>query len=406
MNYETGIEKSEWRPGHNISPEGEGVADADVAVKDDRRSSRRRNIIIAIVLLFGIAIAAYFLLRSGEANPVAAGAEDEQAPTITVSAPGRTTIEGELTATGTIAARRETAVGVVGEGGRVVSVGADAGDWVRKGQVLVSIDRSVQNQQAAASRAQIGVAEADLDLAQNNLNRALQLVERGFISKADVDRLTSTRDAARARVQVARAQANELQARNARLSVFAPVSGLVLSRSVEPGQIVSAGSPALFVIAKGGEMEMLAQVGEGELARISPGTSARVVPVGGDAEFTGQVWQIAPTIDQQNRQGTARIALPYDRALKPGGFATATINSGTIVAPMLPESAIMNDEQGSYVFIVNGDNKVVRQSIKTGLITSSGVAIAEGLSGSERVVLRAGGFLNEGETVRPVAPRS
>src|SRR3546814_6148132 len=94
-------------------------------------------------------------------------------------------------------------VGVVGEGGRVVSVSVEQGQWVRAGQVLASIDRSVQSQQARAQAAQVEVARADAQLAQSNLDRALQLVERGFISKADVDRLTATRDAARARVEVA-----------------------------------------------------------------------------------------------------------------------------------------------------------------------------------------------------------
>ncbi|MEB3416270.1 efflux RND transporter periplasmic adaptor subunit [Alteriqipengyuania sp. WL0013] len=402
MNYETGVEKDKWRPQHEIAADTESRVEIDTTDDADRRK-RRRIIIIAVVIALLAAIAAYAMIKGGGAPADTGNAEE--APAVTVVAPGRTTIEGTLSATGTIAARRETSVGVVGEGGRVVSVNADAGDWVRQGQVLVSIDRSVQNQQAAAARAQIGVAQADLDLAQSNLERALKLVERGFISTADVDRLTATRDAARARVQVARAQLNELQARNARLNIYAPVSGLVLSRSVEPGQTVSAGTPSLFTIARGGEMEMLAQVGEAELARISTGTAATVKPVGTDREFSGQVWQIAPTIDQQNRQGTARIALSYNEGLKPGGFATATINSGTLVAPLLPESAVMSDDEGSYVFIIGEDNKIVRRAVETGLITQNGVAIASGLSGTERVVLRAGGFLNEGETVRPVAPR-
>ena len=101
-----------------------------------------------------------------------------------------------INATGTLAARREIPVGVVGEGGAVSRVFVDAGDWVKQGQVLVSVDRSVQVQQAAALEAQIGVARADAQLAQNELDRALQLVERGFISKADVDRKTATRDSA------------------------------------------------------------------------------------------------------------------------------------------------------------------------------------------------------------------
>lgn len=366
----------------------------------ERRSSPWRWVIIGLIVAGGV-IAAWFLLNGTDSSVPAADRED-QAPRITVVAPGRTTVEGTISATGSLAARRAMPVGVAGEGGRVVSVPVEQGQWVRAGQVLASIDRSVQTQQARSAAAQIQVARADAQLAQANLDRALQLIERGFISKAEVDRLTATRDAARARVSVAQAQLSELQARNARLNVLAPASGLVLERNVEPGQTVSAGSPALFVIAQGGQMELLARVGESELAQLSPGVEAQVVPVGTDAAFTGQVWQIEPTIDPQTRQGTARIALSYAPGLRPGGFATATINSGTIVAPILPESAIQSDQDGSYVYIVGKDNKVAKRKVTTGQVTEQGIAVIAGLTGSERVVLRAGGFLNPGDPVRPV----
>jgi HlyD family secretion protein len=289
----------------------------------------------------------------------------------------------------------------VGEGGRVVSVTVDQGAWVRQGQLLVAVDRAVQNQQAAGAAAQIGVARADARLAQANLDRALKLVDRGFVSRADVDRLTATRDAAVARVRVAEAALRELQARNARLNIYAPTSGLILTRAVEPGQTVSAASPPLFTMARGGEMELLARLGEEDLAKISVGTPATVTPVGLDRSFSGQVWQIEPTIDQQTRQGVARIALAYAPALRPGGFASAEIKAGTVVAPMLPESAILSDDQGSYVYIVGQDDKVERRAVRTGLVTNQGITVVEGLTGSERVVLRAGGFLNPGDKVKP-----
>lgn len=372
------------------SLEGVGAPPAD---------KRRRYLILAVLFALGAALAAWYFMRDG--SPAEDDKPAEQVPVVTVIAPGRATIEGTISATGTLAARRELPVGAVGEGGRVVSVTVDQGDWVRQGQVLVAIDREVQNQQAASASAQIQVAQADANLAQSNLNRALQLVDRGFISKADVDRLTATRDAAAARVRVAQAQARELRERTARLNVYAPASGLVLARNVEPGQVVSGGSGPLFTIAQGGEMELLARVGEDSLRNLAPGTSATVTPVGTDQEFTGQVWQIAPTIDEATRQGTARIALAYAAGLRPGGFATATINSGTVVAPMLPESAIQTDDNGSFVWIVGQDNRVKRQAVKTGLVTNEGIAIIEGLAGTERVVLRAGGFLSEGDRVSP-----
>ena len=390
MTYETEIRADREEPAAM-------VIDDTAELSEEEAKSRRKTILIAAALILAGLVAAFFLLSGSEAPP-----PPEQAlPAITVVAPGRTTVEGEITATGTLAARRAMPVGVVGEGGRVVSVPVDAGSWVRQGQVLAVIDRSVQTQQAASAAAQIDVARADANLAQANLDRALKLVERGFVSTADVDRLTATRDAAVARVKVAQAQLNELQARNARLNIVAPAAGLVLERNVDVGQTVSAGTPPLFVIAKGGEMELLAQLGETELASVTTGAMARVTPVGSAESFTGQIWQVAPTIDPQTRQGTARIALSYNPALKPGGFASAEIGSGTVVAPVLPESAIQNDEGQSYVYLVDAENKVVRRNVKTGMISNEGIVITQGLTGNERVVVRAGGFLREGQEVAP-----
>ena len=394
MNFETTITAE---AADNVAAD---VEDGTIGARG-RRSGLSRGLLWGGLGLLGLllAIGAYFALTTGET--VAVADEDAQAPVVTVIAPGQTTVTGTIEAAGTIAARREMPGGVVGEGGQVRSVRVDAGDWVRSGQVLAVIDRSVQTQQAAAQAAQIEVAKADADIAQANLDRSLQLVERGFVSKADVDRLTATRDAAVARVKVAEAQLSELRARTARLNIVAPAAGYVLERNVEPGQTVTAGTPALFRIARGGELEMLAALSEDQLAGLSQGISASVIPVGSDKQFEGQIWQLSPVIDQQSRQGTARIALSYAPELRPGGFATARINSGTLTATVLPESAVLADSEGAFVYIINDENKATRQSVKTGLVTAEGIAITEGLTGSEMVVLRAGGFLNPGETVKP-----
>ena len=266
---------------------------------------------------------------------------------------------------------------------------------------MASIDRAVQTQQAASLEASVGVSRADLNLAQANLDRAEQLVDRGFISKADIDRLTATRDAAAARLRVSQAQLNETRARNSRLNIVAPKGGFVLERNVEPGQTVTQGSGTLFLLAQNGEMELQALLGEADLANVSVGTRTQVTPVGTDKVLTGQIWQISPMIDPQSRQGIARISLGYDSALRPGGFASARIQSGTSEASVLPESAVLNDSKGSFVYIIGPDNKAVRRDVVIGSVSSAGLSIASGLTGTEKVVLRAGGFLNPGETVRP-----
>ncbi|MCF8472645.1 MAG: efflux RND transporter periplasmic adaptor subunit [Sphingomonadaceae bacterium] len=373
----------------------------DELFQDDRdRNQRRLRIAAIIVAILTIAGAAYYFFGSGN-NATTDADMAGQAQTVSVLVPGRDSVVRAINATGTLAARREIPVGVVGEGGRVLVVYVDAGDWVTQGQVLVSVDRSVQTQQAAALEAQTGVARADLQLAQNELDRAMQLVDRGFISKADMDRKTATRDAARARVNVANAQLAETRARNARLDVRAPVSGYVLERNVETGQTVSAGSGILFRIAKDGQLELQAKLSEDDLAQIAVGIPASVTPVGVDRVFKGNIWQISPMIDAQSRQGMARIALPFDTALRPGGFASVEIKSGAMTAPVLPESAVQTGREGSFVYIVGKDNKAQQRLVKLGPVTANGLIIEEGLDGTERVVLYAGGFLNPDETINP-----
>jgi hypothetical protein len=99
--------------------------------------------------------------------------------------------------------------------------------------------------------------------------------------------------------------------------------------------------------------------------------------------------------------GLARIQLAYNPAIRPGGFAGAVIESGMVQAPVLPESALQSDNHGSYVYIVTPANKAERRGVTIGQVTHNGVTIASGLTGAEKVVLRAGAFLAAGETIVP-----
>ena len=374
------------------------------------RSNRRRNLIIAAIAVLAILAAAFFMFRSGDApkegaataaGPGAARGRGGQIPSVTVIVPGKSDVARVITASGALAARRDQPVGVSGEGGRVAQVFVDAGSWVREGQVLATIDRSVQGQEAAQLAAQIQVARADAALAQNELERSPSRVGRGFVSKADLDRKRAARDAASARVRVAQAQLGASQARIGRLDVRAPTAGLVLARNVEVGQIVSPGSGGLFRLARGGEMEMRASMSQQDLAQIRVGMSATVQPIGGQRTFAGRVWQIAPVIDPQSRQGEVRIAIPYDPTIRPGGFAEARIGAGGTTAPLLPQSAVLSDEDGNYVYVVNAKNEVERRAITVGSVDDEGVTVTSGLSGQEAVVQSAGPFLNPGQKIAP-----
>ena len=390
-----------------------GFHSSDTLVVVDSSQRRRRWIIVAGVLIavLAIALAAMMMRGGGDAAP-AAGAEGGKAggqiPTVTVVVTGRSEVARTVTASGTLAARRDQPIGIPGEGGLVTRVNVDAGSWVRQGQVLASIDRSVQSQEAAQLAAQINVARADAALAQNELDRAQSLIARGFVSKADLDRRRAARDAANARVRVAQANLAGSRARIGRLDIRAPTSGLILSRSVEVGQVVGPAAGGLFRLANGGEMEMRAQLSQQDLALMRVGLQASVTPLGSDRSFAGSVWQVAPVIDPVSRQGEVRIAIPFDPTIRPGGFGEARISAGTTTAPLLPQSAVLSDEKGNYVYVISARNEVERRAIKIGNVDDSGVTIAEGLSGQEAVVLSAGPFLNPGQKVLPkrqAAPR-
>lgn len=405
MNFES----PRWRRrAHDADSVGE--TSETIVVSDEAAAQRRkrRNMILAVVAVLVILVAAWLAFGSGGgANKQAAGPAEAKGPgasvpSVTVIVPGRQQVQNLISTTGQLAARRDLPVGVPGEGGMVSRVLVEPGQWVGAGQTLAVIDRSVQSQEAQQLAANIEVARAEARLAQQELDRAQALVSRGFVSAADVDRKRAARDGANARVRVAQAQLAGTRARIGRLDVRAPAAGLVLDRNVEAGQVVGPGSGALFRIAQGGQMELLARLAESDLNRINVGTPATVTPVGSERTFEGQVWQVSPIIDPQTRQGEARIALSYDQALRPGGFASATIVAGAVDAPLLPESAVQSDDKGNFVYIIDEKNEVVRRDVRVGETSDAGVAIVAGLAGNERVVQSAGAFLNPGQKVRPV----
>jgi RND family efflux transporter MFP subunit len=391
MNYETKMVGSD--------------SDEQLALPDySAPSHRRRNIIIAVILVLAI-VAAVYAFKSGRKD-AAAASPNAQLPSVTVVVPGRQMVDRTISATGTLAARREMPVGVAGEGGMITRVLVEPGTWVAAGQVLATVDRSVQTETAASLAASVTVARSDETIAQAELDRAKQLVDRGFISKADLQRKAATRDAAAARVKVAQATLGEARARNGRLDIRAPAAGLVLTRGVEAGQIVGPSAGVLFRMAMGGQMEMRAQLSEADLTGLRAGARATVVPVGTTQGYPGEVWQVSPVIDPQTRQGIARIAVKYDPALRPGGFAAATIVGGVTQAPLLPDSALQSDEKGNYVYIVGPGDKIARRNVTIGQVSDAGVTIAGGLDGSERVVQSAGGFLAPGQTVKPITKKA
>jgi hypothetical protein len=119
--------------------------------------------------------------------------------------------------------------------------------------------------------------------------------------------------------------------------------------------------------------------------------------------FSGTVRLLGAVIDPNTRLGDIRITLKPDPALRPGAFARAEVIVDKAQRPVLPETAVLADSNGSYVLIVNDANKVERHAVRVSGVTDAGAVISDGLTGKERVVATAAGFLRNGEEVK-VAP--
>jgi HlyD family secretion protein len=291
---------------------------------------------------------------------------------------------------------------VEGDGGRVAAIYVEAADHVRRGQVLARLDTSVLEPQVANLQASLELARAESDLAAAEYHRALAVGAAGALSAEETEKRRSNSVTAAARVKVAAAQLAEAQAKLARADVRAPADGTLLTRTVEAGQTVAPGA-TLFRLAEGNEVELRGEVAEQDLPLLKVGQDVNVRLTGTSKVYPGRVRLLGAVIDPQTRLGVVRVPLAPDPNLRPGAFARADVTVSTAERIVLPQTAVLTDDKGSYVLVVDAQNKVERRPVKVSGMVANGVTIADGIDDKDRVVATAGAFLQVGETVRPVA---
>ena len=363
--------------------------------------------VLAVIVALALAAAAWMRQASAHA-PLTALANEQSIPLVSVMSPGVTAVTSNVTFTGAFSARYDMPIGIDGDAGRIVAIYVEAGDHVKKGQLLAKLDDSVLIPQVNRLAASLEQARAQAALSAAEYRRAQAVAPAGALSAEDVEKRRATQVTDEATVKVAAAQLAEYEARLNRTRVLAPVEGTVLMRKAEVGQIASPGGDALFRIASGGEVEMRGQIAEQDLAVLKTGQLASVYITGLARAFEGRVRLLGAVIDPNTRLGEIRIALKPDPALRPGAFARGSVIVDKTERPVLPQTAVMSDRQGAYVYIVDGKNRVERRAVTIGDTIDAGVVVSTGLTGKERVVTTAGGFLRNGEpvTVAPVAPAS
>jgi HlyD family secretion protein len=313
--------------------------------------------------------------------------EAQQARSVTVVTVAPRAITGALAASGDLMPREEAAVMPEVMGYRAARVFADVGDYVRRGQPLIQLDGDLLEAQIAQARAQAAQA-------QDQANRVKGLEGQGVLS----DEQIASR---RFQAQAAQASLRQLLTQQRKLTVTAPVSGVILERNVRPGDLSSAaGAAPWFRMARDGQMELRAELAEDDLARIRPGQSATVTLPSG-AVVQGNVRVVSPQVDPRTKLGEVRILLPARADIRAGGFARAVFAEVSGLALAAPETAIRYDADGASVMVVQPDNRVKRMAVSTGARGGGWVQLVRGPPAGTRVVQNAAAFLLDGDLVRP-----
>ena len=369
------------------------------------------------------------ILLLGLAAGVTAAEAEDRPPAVSVVVARAGNLTERVRIVGTLVAREESVVKVDLDDVRIVSVEAEIGDIVRRGDVLARLDATLITIERSANAARLARAEAaiaqaqsqidDADLAheqaRSDMQRSQQLRAKGFAAEETLEarqtvlkRAASALDLARQSLRVATAdrqiivsEGEEIAARLARTVITAPTDGLVLRRTAKVGALTAASGDPLFAIAENGEIELDAEVPESDFVRMAIGQVASISMSGEGAEIAGRVRLLSPETQAGSRLGRARISLTPTRALVIGAFARGDLEVERRDGVFLPATAVQSSDGRAMAQIVE-DGVVTFRPVATGLRTAGMVEIRSGVLAGERVVLRAGNFLSAGDRVSPL----
>lgn len=321
-----------------------------------------------------------------------------------------------LRLSGTLSAREDIAVSTPLQGLKIVAVYADAGDTVKRGQVLAQLEDVNADSQLRQTEAQLARAKAQLRSQQAaaaeaaaTLKRYRPLAEADALSRQELDQQKSAAATAAANVEAAKADIAQLQAqlkdsRNQRgkTQIVAPADGVIAKRNAEAGALT--GPDALFHIIKDGTVELAADAGADELPLLQNGAQAQVSVRGRNEAVGGTVRLVPPEIDSSTRLGKVRITLAHSDGFYTGTYGEANIRLPSYrAAAALPETAVSFDSEGkASVLAVDGNGRVSRVAVTAGRKQGGMVEIVSGLANGRMVVRRASAFVNEGDTVKAV----
>jgi HlyD family secretion protein len=360
----------------------------------------RRGRVLAAVAVAVVSLAALILVVRGASTRGAPPVVSAAAQAVTAKTLETVQVQRGVTANGTVHAWQEIVIGPEVGGYLVAAVNVDVGDRVRKGQPLVQLSEDLLAAEVASKRANLEQAQASLENAAAAYRRAQSLSGSGALSQSDMDKLRSEELAARARVEVSKAELQGADLRLRHTRVTASDDGIISARSVNVGQVAQVGSEMLRLLRKG-RVEWRAEIPESRMREIGIGQNVKLTTADG-AQLEGKVRAIAPTVESSTRAGLVYVDIPSNRGARPGMFARGEILLGQAAASMVSLSSIVTQDGYTYVFVVSDQQLVARRRVETGAVRGRQIEIVSGVWPGERVVDKGAGFLKDGDHVRVV----
>jgi len=313
-------------------------------------------------------------------------------------------VQSERSFTGIVAAHVQSDLGFRVPGkilGRLV----DAGQTVRRGQVLMRIDPTDLRLARRAHEEAVAAAKARGRQAADDEMRYRRLVSANFVSAAAYDKVKAAADAARAELNAAEARADVARNETSYAVLLADADGVVVETLAEPGQVVAAGQVVVRV-AHAGRREAVIELPE--TLRPAIGSTGRATLYGTGQKGSAKLRQLSDAANRQTRTFEARYVLDGPLADAPLGSTISIEISNGQSAPALqvPIGAIFDPGKGAGVWLVEGETpRVTWRSVQVAGLSGEAASVIGNLKAGDRVVALGAHLLHEGEHVRLAQPR-
>jgi RND family efflux transporter MFP subunit len=375
---------------------------------------RKYSIPIAVVI---VAVAALLLWRGDKSNSV--DHTTELAPSVqkirvAATKPTLMTFEDTVTFVGNLEAEERASVASKVSDVTVLSVNVNVGDEIKRGDILVEMDDSLNRRQIEEARAAVARAEAAIAQAKSRLStvekdykRYKQLYEEQVVSRQQFDQTEGQYEVEKAGLDLAQRELKQAQARLEQLlivknyhKVAAPVGGVIAERRVDPGDTVKSGD-VLLVISRQDNVKVKGPITETDYPKVKLGQPVHVrVDAFPGREFNGKVNRISPVLDPATRTGEVEALMASQGLLKPGMFAPTFIVVGSHEALALPREAVRQlAGTGEWYCFVASDDVAQQRPIKRGAEQGNWIEITEGIGESDLVITTIVRQLSDGVPV-------